>query len=47
MEKACRKSALKTRTIVYFNFGKQVKTVNACNILLKIRYFKRDHEKVN
>ena len=47
MEKVCRKSELKTIPITLLNFGKYPKTANACKRLLKIRDFKRDHEKLN
>ena len=47
MEKVCRKSAVKTSSIPYFNIGKYPKIANACRRLLEINYFKRGHEKVN
>ena len=47
MEKVCRKSAVKTSLMPLFSFGKFPKTVNACNRILKITYFKVNHEKSN
>ena len=47
MEKVCKKSAVKTSPIPLFSFGKQLKTANTCKRLLKISYFKTDHEKGN
>ena len=47
MGKVCIKPTLKTNSIPLFNFGKQLETAKACMRFLKIKYFKRGHEKGN